>query len=92
MTNVEVYIDWQTSLIRIGLMARIARKGKETVSFEYDPGWIASKESFSIDPALPVGPGTYYPPSGREMFATIGDSAPDNWGISLMRRRERRQA
>jgi serine/threonine-protein kinase HipA len=92
MTNVEVYIDWQQNLVRLGLMRRIPRAGNETVSFEYDPDWISSKENFSIDPVLTIGTGTFYPPNGREMFGTIGDSAPDNWGRSLMRRRERRQA
>lgn len=92
MTNVEVYIDWQGKVLPLGLMRRIPRAGRETVSFEYDPEWVESKEHFSIDRALPIGPGTFYPPDGKEIFATIGDSAPDNWGRSLMRRRERRQA
>ena len=92
MTNVEVFIDWQGNLLRLGLMRRIPRAGRETVSFEYDQEWVNSTENFSIDPALPIGPGTFYPPDGKEMFGTIGDSAPDNWGRSLMRRNERRQA
>jgi serine/threonine-protein kinase HipA len=85
-------MDWQGELIRLGTMRRIPRAGTEGVSFEYSGEWIESRQSFSIDPALPIGPGVFYPPNGKEMFGTIGDSAPDNWGRSLMRRRERRQA
>ena len=92
MSNVEVHIDWDGKLTRLGIMRRIHRPAREAVSFEYSQEWAGSKESFPIDPALPIGPGVFYPPNGKEMFATIGDSAPDNWGRSLMRRRERRQA
>jgi serine/threonine-protein kinase HipA len=92
VSNVEVHIDWQRKLIRLGTMRRIPRAGRETVSFEYSQEWADSKENFPIDPALPIGPGVFYPPNGKEIFGTIGDSAPDNWGRSLMRRRERRQA
>lgn len=92
MSNIEVHIDWRERLIRLGTMRRIPRTGKETVSFEYAEEWLASSESFAIDPNLPIGPGVFYPPNGKEMFGTIGDSTPDNWGRNLMRRSERRQA
>ena len=39
-----------------------------------------------------MGRGIFVPPAGREMFGTLGDSAPDQWGRRLMRRAERRRA
>lgn len=90
MDNVEVFLDWQRQNRRIGLMRRHASRGRETVTFEYDPEWLAAPDRFSMDPALPVGPGVFRPPAKAEMFATLGDSAPDTWGRMLMRRRERR--
>ncbi len=92
MSNVEVHIDWQGKLICLGTMRRTPGAGREAVSFEYSVEWTASRENFPLEPALPIGPGVFYPPHGKEMFGTIGDSAPDSWGRSLMRRRERRQA
>ena len=92
MTNVEVFLAWKGQNRRLGLMRRIPGRDRETVSFEYDQSWIDSKERFSIDPALAIGLGTFFPPARGEMFGTIGDSAPDSWGRNLMRRRERRQA
>ena len=92
MTNLEVFLEWKGQNRRLGLMRRIPGRGRETVSFEYDQSWIDSKERFSIDLALPIGLGTFFPTARGEMFGTIGDSAPDSWGRNLMRRRERRQA
>ncbi|NTW81837.1 MAG: type II toxin-antitoxin system HipA family toxin [Chlorobiaceae bacterium] len=92
MPEVEVYIDWQRSCRLIGRLYRQPGRGRETVSFEYDDAWIADADHFSIDVSLKVGRGTFVPPSGREMFGTLGDSAPDQWGRRLMRRAERRRA
>jgi serine/threonine-protein kinase HipA len=92
MADVEVYMGWHTKCRQIGLMRRHAGRQRERVTFEYDNEWINSMESFSIDPSLPTGHGTFRPPQGVEMFGTIGDSTPDTWGRTLMRRRERRAA
>lgn len=92
MSNVEVFLDWRRRNHRVGLLRRHASRGRETVTFEYAPEWLAADDRFSMDPALPVGPGLFRPPAGAEMFGTLGDSAPDTWGRMLMRRRERRTA
>ncbi len=92
MSDVEVLLDWQGQCRRIGLMRRHTGHARQSVIFEYDAAWIQNREGFSIDPSLPVGPGTFRPPAGQEMFGTLGDSAPDTWGRTLMRRRERRAA
>lgn len=92
MSNVEVFLDWRRQCRRIGLLRRHSGRGRETVTFEYDPQWLQASDRFSMDPALPVGRGVFRPPAGVEMFGTLGDSAPDTWGRMLMRRRERRAA
>ena len=90
--DVEVLLDWQGHCRRIGLMRRHVGRARQSVTFEYDAAWIEDKESFSMDPSMPVVPGTFRPHAGQEMFGTLGDSAPDTWGRTLMRRRERRDA
>ena len=92
MTDVEVLLDWRGRCQRIGMMRRYAARHREAVTFEYDLAWLDAPETFSIDPALPLGRGVFRPASGRDMFGTLGDSAPDTWGRTLMRRRERRAA
>ena len=92
MADIEAFLDWQGRCRRIGLMRRHGARGHQSVTFEYDPAWIRDASGFSLNPSLPAGPGTFRPPAGREMFGTLGDSAPDTWGRTLMRRKERRAA
>jgi len=73
------------------LWARI-RKERESATFEYDRGWLAHPERFSLEPALKLGPGPFHTASDRPIFGAIGDSAPDRWGRVLMRRAQRRRA
>src|ERR1039457_337012 len=90
--EVLVYVDLQGKPYLVGrLWARI-RKERESATFEYDKGWLAHPERFSLEPALKLGPGPFHMPSGQPLFGAIGDSAPDRWGRVLMRRAERRRA
>lgn len=92
MADVDVFVDWPDAPMAVGLLRRHASRGRETVTFEYDPCWLQRPDSFSIDPMLPLTPGVFRPPADTDMFATLGDSAPDTWGRMLMRRWERRMA
>lgn len=92
MSNIEVHLDWSLGRQQVGVMRRIPSRRGERVSFEYDPGWLRLPGSFELDASLPLTAGTYLPQAGRDLFGTIGDSAPDRWGKDLMRRRERRAA
>ena len=91
-TEVLVYVHIAGTLHRAGRLWTRVRKGRESASFEYDPGWLAYAECFSLEPALMLGPGPFHTPSGKPLFGAIGDSAPDRWGRVLMRRAERRRA
>jgi serine/threonine-protein kinase HipA len=73
------------------LWARV-RKNRESATFEYDEGWLQHPARFSLEPALNLGPGPFHTPTDTPMFGAIGDSAPDRWGRTLMRRMERRRA
>jgi serine/threonine-protein kinase HipA len=92
MTDIEVHIDLAGGLKRVGTLRRTPRRGGETVAFEYHGDWLADPDRFSLEPALAVGPGPFAPRAGQGFFGSIGDSAPDTWGRSLMRRSERRKA
>jgi serine/threonine-protein kinase HipA len=92
MSDVEVHIDLNGDVKRVGLLRRHAARREETVTFEYDAAWLRDANCFSIEPALTLSEGVFPPEAGQAMFGSIGDSAPDTWGKRLMRRRERRRA
>lgn len=92
MSEVEVHISLDGATIRVGTLFRQAARGRESVTFEYHPDWLKHPARFSLEPALTVGEGQFHPGAGREMFGSIGDSAPDTWGRRLMQRAERRRA
>ncbi|HXR75392.1 MAG TPA: HipA domain-containing protein [Bryobacteraceae bacterium] len=90
--EVLVYVDLQGAPLLVGRLWARMRKDRENATFEYDKGWLAHAERFSLEPALKLGPGPFHTPSDKPLFGAIGDSAPDRWGRVLMRRAERRRA
>lgn len=92
MSNIEVFLADSGNLRRVGLLRRYAGRDRERVTYEHDRDWLESREAFLFDPTLPLLPGPISTPANKEMFGTLGDSAPDTWGRELMRRAERRSA
>jgi serine/threonine-protein kinase HipA len=90
--GVLTYVDLDGAPHLVGRLWTRARKNKESASFEYDPAWLENSVSFSLEPALQLGPGPFHTADDIPMFGAIGDSAPDRWGRALMRRMERRRA
>ena len=92
MSEIEVYISLEGSTQRIGTLFQQSSRGRESVSFSYHENWLDNPQRFSLEPGLTAGKGLFHPGSDREIFGSIGDSAPDTWGRGLMQRAERRQA
>lgn len=92
MPEIEVHIDLNGVVHRVGTLRVQERNGRTAVSFEYHRDWLALPAHFSLEPAMKAGAGVFTPDRGREMFVSIGDSAPDTWGRRLMQRMERRNA
>ncbi|MEE8342800.1 MAG: type II toxin-antitoxin system HipA family toxin [Gammaproteobacteria bacterium] len=91
-TEVLAYVDLDGVPLLVGRLWARVRKGRESATFEYDPGWLEYADRFSLEPALTLGPGPFHTPSRKPLFGAIGDSVPDRWGRVLMRRAERRRA
>lgn len=89
---VLVYVDLNGVPYLVGRLWARTRKNKEGATFEYDASWLDHRERFSLEPALKLGPGPFHTLADTPMFGAIGDSAPDRWGRTLMRRMERRRA
>lgn len=92
MADFEIYIENRGSEELIGRGRSNRARGKEVVLFEYARKWLESPNHFELEPALPLGPGTFAPPDGLALHGSIGDSSPDTWGRRLMQRAERRRA
>jgi serine/threonine-protein kinase HipA len=90
--GVLTYVDLDGAPHLVGRLWTRARKNKESATFEYDPAWLENPVSFSLEPALQLGPGPFHTADDIPMFGAIGDSVPDRWGRALMRRMERRRA
>ena len=87
-----VYVDLDGTPNLVGRLWGRARKNKESATFEYDQTWLENPVRFSLEPALHLGTGPFHTAGDASMFGAIGDSAPDRWGRTLMRRMERRRA
>jgi serine/threonine-protein kinase HipA len=70
----------------------IHERGGQTATFRYADAYLASPDSYALDPALPMSSGVFHTPPGKAMFNAFADSAPDRWGENLMRRAERERA
>lgn len=92
MSEIEVHIDLHGITRRVGSMRVIGKEGRPVMTFEYAAEWRNFGGRFSLEPGMPIGAGIHTPAAGREIFSSIGDSAPDTWGRRLMQRMERRNA
>lgn len=90
--KVLTYIDFKEHLIFVGYLWIHSKQGRQTVSFEYDKGWLKRPHRFAIDPALQLSEGAFHASLEKPLFGAIEDSAPDRWGRILMRRAEKRAA
>lgn len=91
-TETFVYVDLDGVPHLAGRLWARMRKERDSATFEYDKEWLANPVSFSLEPALQLGPAPFHTPANKPLFGAIGDSAPDRWGRVLMRRAERRWA
>jgi serine/threonine-protein kinase HipA len=87
---VYVHADLHGNTHLVGRLYVHNNKSKETASFAYEAEWLANPLRYSLEPALTLGAGQFYTP--RTLFGSLGDSAPDRWGRTLMKRAEARRA
>jgi serine/threonine-protein kinase HipA len=85
-----VHIDMEGTDVTVGHFWTRVRGGRETCSFEYAPEWLDRRDSFALEPALPLSRMAVH--SERPLFNIFADTAPDRWGQMLIRRHERARA
>lgn len=90
--TVFVYIDIGGQPQLVGRLWSRVRRERESASFEYDPTWLNHPDRFPLEPALMLVDGAQHTAAEKALFGALGDSAPDRWGRTLMRRAERQRA
>ena len=90
--SVFVHVDWQGEPHLAGILRAHEDGEREWAEFEPDPHWLARAEAAAFAPMLGVFPGRQSSGASMPLFGAIGDSAPDRWGRTLLRRYERRRA
>lgn len=87
-----VHVDWQGTPRLAGVLHAHVEGDRECAEFEPDARFLARPEAAACAPMLGVFPGKQNSGASMPLFGAIGDSAPDRWGRTLLRRRERREA
>lgn len=81
---------------RIGLLQYNRDGSREIAVFEYDAEWLRAPDRFSIDPTLPLQPGSQFhkkPEDGSVFHSAIADTEPDGWGrMVILRDHAKRRA
>ena len=87
-SEVVVYLDAPELGPRrpVGVL-HAARGTRPVISFTYARSWLASRDRFPIDPALPLVDPDQYVQDGA-LPGILADTAPDRWGRTLFDRRE----
>ena len=85
----EIWLNLNSQDIHVGTVFDHRSGATESSSFNYTSGYLAAKDAYPIDPALPLASGAFHTSVGRKLFGALTDSAPDRWGRRLTERSER---
>ncbi len=85
--EVDVLVQLAGEDVLAGRLWAHRRQNVESATFAYAPGYLARKDSYPLDPALPLVSGQLQTPERRSIFGAFSDCSPDRWGRMLIRRR-----
>jgi serine/threonine-protein kinase HipA len=85
--EVEVFVQLAGEDVLAGRLWAHRRQGVESATFVYATAYLARKDSYPLDPALPLVTGQLQTPANRPIFGAFSDCSPDRWGRMLIRRR-----
>lgn len=88
MTGIEVHVVVGGQEIQAGTLYAHRRRGTESATFSYLPGYLTTSTAYALDPELPLRTGAHQTRAGRALFGAFTDCAPDRWGRTLVVRRE----
>jgi serine/threonine-protein kinase HipA len=83
----EVFVQLAGEDILAGRLWAHRRRNVESATFVYAADYLARRDNYPLDPALPLVSGQLQTPAGRRIFGSFSDCSPDRWGRMLIRRR-----
>jgi serine/threonine-protein kinase HipA len=87
--SVEVIVQIAGADVLAGRLWSHRRGNAESATFAYDDGYVGRRQSYPLEPALPLRSGQNQTPVGHALFGAFSDCAPDGWGRRLINRSER---
>jgi serine/threonine-protein kinase HipA len=87
--TVDVVVQLGGADVLAGRLWSHRRRGSESATFAYAATYLAHRDAYELDPALPLVSGQQQTPPGRLLFGAFTDCAPDRWGRQLLQRNER---
>jgi serine/threonine-protein kinase HipA len=85
--EVEVFVQLGGEDVLAGRLWAHRRQRVESATFVYASEYLARRDSYPLDPALPLVSGQLQTPENRSIFGAFSDCSPDRWGRMLIRRR-----
>jgi serine/threonine-protein kinase HipA len=92
MSEADVVVQIGGEDVLAGRLWSHRRRGRESATFSYLPGYLARDDAYALDPMLPLLDGPQQTAEGRATFGAFSDCAPDRWGRRLIQRVERQRA
>jgi len=86
----EVFVQVAGEDVLAGRLWAHRRQNVESATFAYATEYLARKDSYPLDPALPLVSGQLQTPENQGIFGAFSDCSPDRWGKMLIRRRYNR--
>jgi len=84
---IRLHLDDDPRLI--GAIRYVQPGTRESAAFEYDAGWLAAADRFTIDPALQLATGAEFHKKSRDgsvFHAAIAGAEPDGWAKRVIQR------
>jgi serine/threonine-protein kinase HipA len=91
MAETEVVVQIADADVLAGHLWSHRRRGIESATFGYATEYLARRDAYELDPALPLVAGQQQTPAGRPIFGAFSDCAPDRWGRRLIHRAEQQR-
>jgi serine/threonine-protein kinase HipA len=89
VTRVDVHVRLGSEDVLAGTLYSHRRRGAESATFSYVPEYLGRRDAYALDPELPLASGPRQTRVSSPMFGAFADCAPDRWGRTLVRRREK---
>jgi len=86
--DVSVHVEVDSARVFAGTLFTHRRRGAESVTFAYSSAYLGQPGSYTLDPELPLGSSPRQSRARSALFGAFGDSAPDRWGRTLVKRQE----